>query len=225
MPRRNNEEITQEELAAIKAARTEEAKKHPVKKYKVFPGLQKGLSRETSLVDSVANGINRQVETAKIIHKANQQAQRDAEQKRRAFAHDLKTGLNAAATATELALSGGTLLGAYGNWKKWATSGNKLKSGIANWLTSHQLPMQIGGVAIDGYQTYDAIQNENTRNAIYNTMSLGLGAAGTIGAADVFRNTKPWVDRALDAAGVTQAATDFVKFGYDNLFGYSSGKE
>lgn len=225
MPRRNNEEITQEELAAIKAARTEEAKKHPVKKYKVFPGLQKGLSREASLVDTVANGVNRQVETAELIHKSNQQAQHDAEQKRRAFARSLKTGLNATATAAELVLSGGTLLGAYGNWKNWVASGNKLKSRIANWLTSRQLPMQIGGAAIDGYQTYNAIQNENTRDAIYNATSLGLGTAGTIGAADVFRNTKPWVDRALDAAGVTQASADIVKFGYDTLFGYSAGKE
>lgn len=46
------------------------------------------------------------------------------------------------------------------------------------------------------------------------------GAAGSIGASDVFLNSRfhnPRVDRVLDVLGVLQNTGDFIKFGYDTL--------
>jgi hypothetical protein len=45
-----------------------------------------------------------------------------------------KTGINAAVTATELGLSGASLLGAYANWRNWANAANLTKQTIANIL-------------------------------------------------------------------------------------------
>lgn len=134
---------------------------------------------------------------------------------------DYKTGIRAAVTAAELGLSGGSLLGAYANWKNWANANNLTKQTIANILQKAQLPMQVGGTLIDAYQTYDAMQNEQNFDKYYNAGSAGLGVAGSMGAADLFRNTRlnyPYIDRILDAAGVIQNAGDFIKFGYDTFF-------
>ncbi len=53
-------------------------------------------------------------------------------------------------------------------------------------------------------------------NGIYNL----IGTAGSIGASDVFLNSRfhnPKVDRVLDVLGVLQNTGDFIKFGYDTL--------
>nr|DAG91378.1 MAG TPA: hypothetical protein [Crassvirales sp.] len=47
-----------------------------------------------------------------------------------------------------------------------------------------------------------------------------IGTAGSIGASDVFLNSRfhnPKVDRVLDVLGVLQNTGDFIKFGYDTL--------
>jgi hypothetical protein len=82
--------------------------------------------------------------------------------------------------------------------------------------------MQVGGTLIDGYQTYDALQNNDNYNANYNGISTGLGVAGSVGASDIFLNSRlhsPKVDRVLDVMGVIQNSGDFIKFGYDSIFG------
>lgn len=132
-------------------------------------------------------------------------------------ANDYKLGIKSLVTAAELGLSGGSLLGAYANYKNWATAANASKRTIANLLQRAQAPMQLSGTLIDGYQTLDAINNEDEFNKYYNAGSAGLGVAGYIGAKDIFRGRYPWVDRTLDALGIIQNSGDFIKFGYDTL--------
>lgn len=140
---------------------------------------------------------------------------------------DYKKGVEAAVTATELGLSGASLLGSYANWRNWANAVSATKRGIANLLQRAQLPMQIGGTLIDGAQTYMALQEGDDFNAKYNGISAGLGTAGSVGASDVFLNSRfhnQKIDRVLDVLGIIQNAGDFLKFGYDNLLG-GDGKE
>ena len=133
--------------------------------------------------------------------------------------NDYKLGLKSLVNAAELGLSGGSLLGAWANYKNWATAASASKRTIANLLQKAQAPMQLSGTLIDGYQTLDAINNKDEFNKYYNAGSAGLGLAGYIGAKDVFRGRYPWIDRTLDALGVIQNSGDFVKFGYDTLKG------
>ena len=134
-------------------------------------------------------------------------------------ANDYKLGIKSLVTAAELGLSGGSLLGAYANYKNWAIAANASKRTIANLLQKAQAPMQLSGTLIDGYQTLDAINNEDEFNKYYNAGSAGLGLAGYIGAKDIFRGKYPWADRTLDALGIIQNSGDFIKFGYDTLKG------
>ena len=134
-------------------------------------------------------------------------------------ANDYKLGIKSLITAAELGLSGGSLLGAWANYKNWATAANASKRTIANLLQRAQAPMQLSGTLIDGYQTLDAINNEDEFNKYYNAGSAGLGLAGYIGARDVFRGQYPYIDRTLDALGIIQNSGDFIKFGYDYLKG------
>lgn len=130
-----------------------------------------------------------------------------------------KLGLKSLVNAAELGLSGGSLLGAWANYKNWATVASASKRTIANLLQKAQAPMQLSGTLIDGYQTLDAINNKDEFNKYYNAGSAGLGLAGYIGAKDIFRGRYPLVDRTLDVLGIIQNSGDFVKFGYDSLKG------
>jgi hypothetical protein len=129
--------------------------------------------------------------------------------------NDYKLGLKSLVTAAELGLSGGSLLGAWANYKNWATAASASKRAIANLLQRAQAPMQLNGTLIDGYQTLDAINNKDEFNKYYNAGSAGLGLAGYIGAKDIFRGRYPLVDRTLDVLGIIQNSGDFIKFGYD----------
>ena len=134
--------------------------------------------------------------------------------------HDYKKGIESTITGLELGLSGASLLGAYANYKKWNIASNVVKRGIANLLQKAQLPMQVGGTLIDVGQTYNAIQNDDTFDTYYNAGSALLGTAGSVGASDVFLNSRfhnPKIDRALDVLGILQNTGDFIKFGYDTL--------
>ena len=126
---------------------------------------------------------------------------------------DYKNGLDATLTAIELSLSGGSILGAYSNWRKWETATSATKRAVANFLQKAQLPMQVGGTLIDSYQTYDAIKNNNTFETAWNATSGTLGVAGTLGASDVTRFHNPKIDLVLDMLGLTGNVGDFIKFG------------
>ena len=80
-----------------------------------------------------------------------EQAIRNQIQKKLNKWKDYKNGLDATLTAIELGLSGGSILGAYSNWRKWETATSTTKRAVANFLQKAQLPMQVGGILIDGY--------------------------------------------------------------------------
>ena len=166
----------------------------------------------------VMNALASQSKNTIFTNKEYKEAVNKQIERKRNTWNDYKKGINATVTAAELGLSGASLLGAYSNYKNWINSSIATKRTIANILQKAQLPMQIGGTLIDGYQTYDAIQRNNDFEKYYNANSVGLGTAGSIGAADMFRNTRlnyPYIDRIFDTAGVIQNAGDFIKFGYD----------
>jgi hypothetical protein len=179
------------------------------------PDLQRAEGVVMSALSDAANSIP--FIGSEVAEAAEEQRQEKLDKWR-----DYKKGINATITAAELGLSGASLLGAYANWKNWATAANATKRSIANLLQKAQLPMQVGGTLIDGYQTYDALQNNDNFNANYNGISAGLGIAGSVGASDIFLNSRlhsPKIDRVLDVLGIIQNSGDFIKFGYDSIFG------
>ena len=173
------------------------------------------LNRRKNLV---MMALTNQAKNPVFTNKEYKEAINNQIENKRNIWNDYKKGINATVTAAELGLSGASLLGAYSNWRNWINSSIAAKRNIANILQKAQLPMQIGGTLIDSYQTYDAIQRNNDFEKYYNLGSAGLGVGGSIGAADMFRNTRlnyPYIDRIFDTAGVIQNAGDFIKFGYD----------
>lgn len=166
----------------------------------------------------VMNALTSQAKNTIFTNKEYKKAINKQIERKRNTWNDYKKGIKAIVTATELGLSGASLLGAYSNYKNWINSSIATKRTIANILQKAQLPIQIGGTLIDGYQTYDAIQKNNDFEKYYNANSVGLGIGGSIGAADMFRNTRlnyPYIDRIFDTAGIIQNTGDFIKFGYD----------
>lgn len=181
-----------------------------------------GAARLNGAINTVTNVMEEQAKATPFTGQEIQQAAEEQRQEKLDKWGDYKKGINATITAAELGLSGASLLGAYANWRNWATAANATKRGIANLLQKAQLPMQVGGTLIDGYQTYDALQNNDNFNANYNGISAGLGVAGSVGASDMFLNSRlhsPKIDRVLDTMGVIQNSGDFIKFGYDSMFG------
>ena len=174
----------------------------------------KKLNRRKSVVMS---HLEDSAESTPITAQEYKQAQDTQRQEALDKLNDYKKGIKATATAAELLLSGGSLLGAYANWRNWANATNATKKVIANILQKAQFPMQAGGLGIDLYQTLDAYNNEDKYNLYYNGVSSGLGLAGTLGAADVFRGRYPMVDRTLDVLGVLQNSGDYLKFLYDTV--------
>lgn len=164
----------------------------------------------------VMSALERQASDTPFTGESYKQAVDDQRQRALDKAKDFEKGARAVVTAAELGLSGASLLGAYANWKNWANAASLTKRGIANLLQKAQAPMQEAGALIDGYQTMDALGN-NEFDAYYNGASGVLGVAGTIGASDIFRGRYPMVDRFLDTSGIIQNAGDFIKFGYDAL--------
>ena len=186
---------------------------------------QKGLGRQAALTQTTNTNIHN---TQQALAKNIQAAIDNKEVERQDKATQYKNFLRSLMTTAELGLSGASLLRAYGNWKNWANATNVTKRGIINLLNKNQIPLQAGGTVIDGIQTYDDISNGNTAGAIWNGLSIGLGLAGTIGATDVFRNSKyfnPKLDTFLDGAGLVQNAGDIGKFAWDTGYNYFNNKD
>ena len=175
------------------------------------------LNRSANMIqDSLQSEVDKE---KSLSHEIKEEAKLQ-QQERLDKLNDYKKGIEATVTALELGLSGASLLGAYSNYRNWANSANVAKKTLANLLQKAQLPMQVGGTMIDAYQTFDAIQSGEPFETYYNAASMGLGTAGSIGASDVFLNSRfhnPKVDRVLDVLGVLQNTGDFIKFGYDTL--------
>lgn len=167
----------------------------------------------SKITDSVVDSLK------KVSNMRNnvQEAIDNQEQERKEHARQIKNIVDATLTVGELGLSGLSLLRAFGNYRNWK-NGSRLARGVINLLNKNQLPMQVGGALIDGYQTYDNFQKGDYKNGIYNTLSLTGGIAGSIGASDIFRTSNmynPKIDKYLDITGVTQNIGDYLKFGYD----------
>lgn len=222
-PRRGNEEKDPEAIAAYQQYESDMAERRKVSAERAKQYIEEKTRRNIEAAkelnrrkDVVMSQLEDEASSIPFTSQEIQQATEEQRQEKLDKWGDYKKGINATITAAELGLSGASLLGAYANWKNWATAGNATKQAIANLLQKAQFPMQVAGTAIDGYQTYDALQNNDDSNAIYNGISTGLGVIGSLGAADIFPAR---VDRALDVMGIIQNSGDFIKYGYDSMFG------
>ena len=190
---------------------------------KLFDNIKVPIQNTSSLnrsANMIQNSLQSEVDKAKSLNNEIEEGAKLQQQERLDKLNDYKKGIESTVTALELGLSGASLLGAYSNYRNWANSANVAKRTLANLLQKAQLPMQVGGTMIDTYQTFDAIQSREPFETYYNGASMGLGAAGSIGASDIFLNSRfhnPKVDRVLDVLGVLQNTGDFIKFGYDTL--------
>ena len=190
---------------------------------KLFNNIKVPIQNTSSLNRSaniIQDSLQSEVDKAKSLSNEIKEGAKLQQQERLDKLNDYKKGIEATTTALELGLSGASLLGAYSNYRNWANSANVAKKTLANLLQKAQLPMQVGGTMIDAYQTFDAIQSGEPFETYYNAASMGFGTAGSIGASDVFLNSRfhnPKVDRVLDVLGVLQNTGDFIKFGYDTL--------
>ena len=190
---------------------------------KLFNNIKVPIQNTSSLnrsANMIQNSLQSEVDKAKSLNNEIEEGAKLQQQERLDKLNDYKKGIESTVTALELGLSGASLLGAYSNYRNWANSANVVKKTLANLLQKAQLPMQVGGTMIDTYQTFDAIQSREPFETYYNGASMGLGAAGSIGASDIFLNSRfhnPKVDRVLDVLGVLQNTGDFIKFGYDTL--------
>ena len=175
---------------------------------KVTPNTNNNLQQKANFIQNAMQADINTFQSIKVEQAIKNQIQKKLDKWK-----DYKNGLDATLTAIELGLSGGSILGAYSNWKKWETATSATKKAIANFLQRAQLPMQVGGTLIDSYQTYDAIKNNNTFETTWNATSGTLGVAGTLGASDVTRFHNPKIDLVLDMLGLTGNVGDFIKFG------------
>ena len=215
--KRNRQQYLQTEEGKRRQAQIQEEDTKLFNNIKVPIQNTSSLNRSANIIqDSLQSEVNK----AESLSNEIKEGAKLQQQERLDKLNDYKKGIGATLTALELGLSGASLLGAYSNYRNWANSANVAKKTLANLLQKAQLPMQVGGTMIDAYQTFDAIQSGEPFETYYNAASMGLGTAGSIGASDVFLNSRfhnPKVDRVLDVLGVLQNTGDFIKFGYDTL--------
>lgn len=215
--KRNRQQYLQTEEGKRRQAQIQEGDTKLFDNIKIPIQNTSSLNRSANIIqDSLQSEVNK----AKFLSNEIEEGAKLQQQERLDKLNDYKKGIEATTTALELGLSGASLLGAYSNYRNWANSANVAKKTLANLLQKAQLPMQVGGTMIDAYQTFDAIQSGEPFETYYNAASMGLGTAGSIGASDVFLNSRfhnPKVDRVLDVLGVLQNTGDFIKFGYDTL--------
>ena len=215
--KRNRQQYLQTEEGKRRQAQIQEEDTKLFNNIKVPIQNTSSLNRSANIIQ---DSLQSEVDKAKSLSNEIKEGAKLQQQERLDKLNDYKKGIEATVTALELGLSGASLLGAYSNYRNWANSANVAKKTLANLLQKAQLPMQVGGTMIDAYQTFDAIQSGEPFETYYNAASMGLGTAGSIGASDVFLNSRfhnPKVDRVLDVLGVIQNTGDFVKFGYDTL--------
>lgn len=215
--KRNRQQYLQTEEGKRRQAQIQEEDTKLFDNIKVPIQSTSSLNRSANIIQG---SLQSEVNKAKSLSNEIEEGAKLQQQERLDKLNDYKKGIEATTTALELGLSGASLLGAYSNYRNWANSANVAKKTLANLLQKAQLPMQVGGTMIDAYQTFDAIQSGEPFETYYNAASMGLGIAGSIGASDVFLNSRvhnPKVDRVLDALGVLQNTGDFIKFGYDTL--------
>ena len=215
--KRNRQQYLQTEEGKRRQAQIQEEDTKLFNNIKVPIQNTSSLNRSANIIQ---NSLQSEVDKAKSLSNEIKEGAKLQQQERLDKLGNYKKGTEATITALELGLSGASLLGAYSNYKGWANAASATKRGIANFLQKAQLPMQVGGTLIDAGQTYDAIQEGNKFDTYYNLGSAALGTAGSIGASDIFLNSRfhnPKIDRILDTLGILQNTGDFVKFEYNTL--------
>lgn len=215
--KRNRQQYLQTEEGKRRQAQIQEEDTKLFNNIKVPIQNTSSLNRSANIIQ---NSLQSEVDKVKSLSNEIKEGAKLQQQERLDKLGDYKKGIEATITALELGLSGASLLGAYSNYKGWANAASATKRGIANFLQKAQLPMQVGGTLIDAGQAYDAIQEGNKFDTYYNLGSAALGTAGSIGASDIFLNSRfhnPRIDRILDTLGILQSTGDFVKFGYNTL--------
>lgn len=215
--KRNRQQYLQTEEGKRRQAQIQEEDTKLFNNIKVPIQNTSSLNRSANIIQ---DSLQSEVDKAKSLSNKIKEGAKLQQQERLDKLGDYKKGIEATITALELGLSGASLLGAYSNYKGWANAASATKRGIANFLQKAQLPMQVGGTLIDAGQAYDAIQEGNKFDTYYNLGSTTLGTAGSIGASDIFLNSRfhnPKIDRILDTLGILQNTGDFVKFGYNTL--------
>lgn len=215
--KRNRQQYLQTEEGKRRQAQIQEEDTKLFNNIKVPIQNTSSLNRSANIIQ---DSLQSEVDKAKSLSNEIKEGAKLQQQERLDKLGDYKKGIEATITALELGLSGASLLGAYSNYKGWANAASATKRGIANFLQKAQLPMQVGGTLIDAGQAYDAIQEGNKFDTYYNLGSTTLGTAGSIGASDIFLNSRfhnPKIDRILDTLGILQNTGDFVKFGYNTL--------
>ena len=134
----------QEEAIRLNNRKVEEEKNRRIQLEKRLGSQQRSGNKYNQIMSS----FNSEIDHAKSLKSGIEKAAEDQKQERINKWNDYKKGINATVTAGELTLSGGSLLGAYANWKKWknfATLANPTltqlrKAKIANLLqNSHNI--------------------------------------------------------------------------------------
>lgn len=164
--------------------------------------------------DSLSQGVNTEVATAKEIANASQQYANEQMEKKQQQMHDIKKGFDATATALEMGAAGYTI--GHLTIPRLVHTNTGIWSKVSDFFTNSnaQLGANAIGSLADGYQLLTA---NNKFDKYENGIELGGDTAGIIGGLDIVRNSnifgrysKP-IDTALDGIGMSAASWDILK--------------
>lgn len=164
--------------------------------------------------DSLSQGVNTEIATAKGIANASQQYANEQMEKKQQQMHDIKKGFDAAATLGEWGAAGYTI--GRMTVPRLLSNNTGVMGKLADFFTNSnaQLGANAIGSLADGYQLLTA---DNKFDKYENGIELGGDTAGVIGGLDIVRNSnifgrysKP-IDTALDVTGLSAASWDILK--------------
>lgn len=164
--------------------------------------------------DSLSQGVNTEVATAKEIANASQQYANEQMEKKQQQMHDIKKGFDAAVTALEMGAAGYTI--GHLTVPRLIHTNTGWLSKVSDFFTNSnaQLGANAIGSLADGYQLLTA---DNKFDRYENGIELGGDTAGIVGGLDIVRNSnifgrysKP-IDTALDTIGLSAATWDIAK--------------
>lgn len=164
--------------------------------------------------DSLSQGVNTEIATAKGIANASQQYANEQMKKKQQQMHDIKKGFDATATALEMSAAGYTI--GHLTVPRLIHTNTGWLGKVSDFFTNSnaQLGANAIGSLADGYQLLTA---DNKFDRYENGIELGGDTAGIVGGLDIVRNSnifgrysKP-IDKALDTIGLSAATWDIAK--------------
>lgn len=164
--------------------------------------------------DSLSQGVNTEIATAKGIANASQQYANEQMEKKQQQMHDIKKGFDATATALEMGAAGYTI--GHLTVPRLIHTNTGWLGKVSDFFTNSnaQLGANAIGSLADGYQLLTA---DNKFDRYENGIELGGDTAGIVGGLDIVRNSnifgrysKP-IDTALDTIGLSTATWDIAK--------------